>query len=129
MNNSQTKETSIRESLQLGRVVRQLALEWVQSGLPSDEVTFVDCMNVLGNLQAATGRIDQTEAIFESVFQQAIDLRKSSDWLAVELKFEMLAQTVSSRSELAMLYLTHTGSVDDDALDLYNQRNQRFTKK
>ncbi|MVM32484.1 hypothetical protein GO755_20750 [Spirosoma sp. HMF4905] len=54
-------------------------------------------------------------------------MEKSSEWLAMELQFEALAQAVPSRTVLALLYLEHGGDVvDDEALDLYNERIKRF---
>lgn len=119
-------ETYSVELLNTNRVIRQLALEWIQSSLPADEVTFVDCLNVLNQLQASTQAMTRSEQIFERVFQQAKELGKSSDWVAIELGFEALAQGVACRADLAMHCLKQDGIVDDAALDCYNERISRF---
>ena len=122
-------ETYSVELLHTNRVIRQLALEWIQSNLPADEVTFVDCLKVLTQLQASTHTITRSEQIFERVFQQAKELGKSSDWVAIELGFESIAQGVTCRADLAMHCLKQDGIIDDAALDRYNERISRFEDK
>ncbi|AUD06163.1 hypothetical protein [Spirosoma pollinicola] len=107
------------------RIVRQLALEWIQSKLPNEELTFVDCLNVLNHVQVITQDSRQTEIIFEQLFEQACRLNKSSAWFAQELQFEALVLTARNRLELARLYLTQSQPVDDAALDTYLERLSR----
>lgn len=82
---------------------------------------------MLSRLQTATGDVNRSEAIFERIFGQAKALSKDSEWVAVELGFESLAQGLASRTELALLYLNQDDMVDDAALDLYNERLSRFS--
>ena len=107
------------------RIIRQLALEWIRSDLPADTITFVECLRVLTHLQAVTKDAYQTETLFEIVFEQAQQLRKSSEWLSLELQFETSAVGVANRQELIRSCLDQTHPIDDAALDAYNERLTR----
>lgn len=104
------------------RIVRQLALELIQSQLPTQWITFVDCLQVLSQLQRATSNAYQTEMLFELLFQQAQQLGRSAEWLAGEIAFETRALTTTDRSALALAELSQSQPVDDLALDTYSER-------
>ncbi len=105
--------------------IRQLAYNWSRFELPTYYLTYIDYVTVLTELQTATGRIERTADLFAGVIQQANRLEYSSDWAAAELRFEALAYLTGDRAKAMLLDLGHRAA-DDDALDLYNHRLNRF---
>ena len=108
------------------RVIRQLAVEWAQADLPGELLTYADYVRSIAGLQQATGDASRTQYIVAAVIKQAGELGKNSVWVAQELRFEALAQSVSHRAVLLLLDLEDANAVDDAALDLYNERVKRF---
>ncbi|MFD2934166.1 hypothetical protein [Spirosoma flavum] len=83
-------------------------------------------MRAIAGLQAATRSVGRTSEVFAVVIRQAVGLGKTSEWVKRELRFEAMVQEVESRAALARLDLEHSGAVDDNLLDLYNERLNRF---
>ena len=108
-------------------LIRRLANQWVRADLPTARLSYTDYMRAIAGLLQAIGNSQQTTAVFFAVINQARALGKSSEWLQHELRFEALAEFVESRTDLLLLDLAHSGRVDDQALDLYNERLNRFT--
>lgn len=108
------------------QLIRQLAYEWVQVGLPSHRSTYSDYLRFMATLQSVTDDRNRTRAIFRAVLDQATRLGKSSEWVETELKFEALAESLSNRASLLLLDLEYRLPVSDASLDLYNERLTRF---
>lgn len=106
--------------------VRQLANEWARVDLPTQGLSYGDYIRAVTSLQAATQNMVKTRTLFKAILQQASQLAKTSEWVEQELRFEALAEFVEDRGEMLVLDLAHGGIVDDAALDLYNQRVNRF---
>jgi hypothetical protein len=109
------------------QLIRQLAHQWVRAELPTTHLSYADYVRAIAGLQQTIGNVQRTTALFTVVINQARTLGKSSEWIQRELHFEALAEFVESRADLLLLDLEHGGPVDDNALDLYNERLNRFT--
>ena len=108
------------------QLVRQLAYQWLQAKLPSTHVAYADYVRAIAGFQQAIGNAQRTRTVFIAVINQARALGKSSEWIQHELRFEALAEFVGNRADLLVLELEQGGRVDDDSLDLYNERLNRF---
>ena len=108
------------------QLVHQLAYHWIQAQLPSARVSYADYVRAVADLQHAIGNAQRTTAVFTAVINQARALGKTSEWIQHELRFEALAEFVENRADLLVLELEHDGRVNDDSLDLYNERLNRF---
>lgn len=109
------------------QLVRQLAYQWVQAKLPTTHLSYADYVRAITGLQQAVGNAQRTTVIFTAIINQARSLGKSSEWIQHELRFEALAEFVENRADLLLLDLEHGDGVDDEALDLYNERLTRFS--
>ena len=109
------------------QLVRQLAYAWAQAELPTTRLSYADYVRAIAGLQQAIGNAQRTTVVFTAVINQGRALGKSSEWIERELRFEALADFVESRADLLVLELEHKGLVDDEALDLYNERLNRFS--
>ncbi|GAB3748568.1 hypothetical protein GCM10028817_07320 [Spirosoma pomorum] len=69
--------------------------------------------------------MERTTAIVQAVLAQAVTLRKTADWVDEELKFEGMIEG-ADRADFLRFDLQQTGDVDDDLLDRYNERMNRF---
>lgn len=105
-------------------IVHHLAFNWSQAKLPSEHMAYVNFIRAIDGLLAATGTAKQTASIFAGVINQACALGRTSEWVGAELRFE--AAAVSNRPEGMLADLARWEPVDDDALDLYNERLTRF---
>lgn len=105
--------------------IRELAYQWALLDLPNKVVTYQDYITAVALLHTATGNATQTEYIFTVVLNQARQLGKSSEWVEKELHFEGMTE-FTSRKELLNLYMKRQPVVDDETLDLYNERLNRF---
>ncbi|GAB3884837.1 hypothetical protein GCM10028825_11310 [Spirosoma agri] len=69
---------------------------------------------------------DQTKRIVETLLTEAMKQGYSSDWIITEIQFEAQARTAGNRAEW-LQHLLAVGTVDDAALDTYNERLRRFS--
>ena len=67
----------------------------------------------------------RTATIIQAVLAQAIDLRKTAEWVEEELKFEGMIDG-ADRVDFLRFELQQAESVDDGMLDTYNERINRF---
>ncbi|WP_461138106.1 hypothetical protein [Spirosoma pomorum] len=105
--------------------VQTLAQQWENAELPSLEF---DCSNYTRSLRTlllTTQSVERTTAIVQAVLAQAVTLRKTADWVDEELKFEGMIEG-ADRADFLRFDLQQTGDVDDDLLDRYNERMNRF---
>jgi len=73
---------------------------------------------------------DCTRPIFMAVLNQAIELGKTYRWVVNELLFEVRAITLGENRHAAVANtLKQSSSIDDDELDLYIERLNRFSLK
>lgn len=107
-------------------LIRQLAYAWASVDLPGVGFTYADYIKVLSVFLSAIKDEERTKQIFRAILEQAVDLDKSSLWVEGEIKFETLAHVIG-REELLTLELKHAPILDDQTLDLYNERKRRFT--
>ena len=109
-------------------IVHKLAFRWAHADLPSEHMVYIDFIRVINGLLIATGTARASAYIFAGVINQASALAKTSAWVEGELRFEAQAAAVGNRQELLLAELDRLETVDDAALDLYNQRLARFIK-
>ncbi|WP_420151136.1 hypothetical protein [Spirosoma sp.] len=108
-------------------VILSLAAQWVQANLPSIGLTYSDYIRDIATLLLTTQSTGRTTGIVQAVLEQAISLHKSSTWVEQELKFEGMVDG-ADRADFLRLDLSQAREVDDTALDLYNERINRFSE-
>lgn len=113
------------ESGEYNELMQQLADEWESVELPGVSFAFADCIKIIGGLLTATQDQQRTRQLVRAILYQAVEMSKSSLWVEREIKFETLAQSIG-REELLALELKHAPAVDDQTLDLFNDRKRRF---
>ena len=116
------------ESAASKRIVHQLAYDWVRVELPIEYLTYADYINILSGLHVITNDIGQTAQISAAVIDQAQRLGYSSEWVRAELRFEAQAVAVGDRVQWLLTDLTSKGG-DNDSLDLFNERLNRFSNE
>ena len=109
-------------------IVHKLAFRWAHADLPSEDMVYIDFIRVINGLLVATGTARATAYIFAGVINQASALGKTSAWVEGELRFEAQAAAVGNRRELLRSELHRLETLDDAALDLYNERLTRFNQ-
>lgn len=107
-------------------LIRQLAYQWVWAERPAAGLAFKDYINSLQVLLLTTQSPQRTVTIAKTVFKQAVNLDKTSAWVEQELKFEGMLNGVD-RADFLLLELQQATGVDDQLLDTYNERPNRFT--
>ncbi len=84
-------------------------------------------MTAIRTLLLTTQDPGRTATIIQAVLAQAIDLRKTAEWVEEELKFEGMIDG-ADRVDFLRFELQQAESVDDGMLDTYNDRINRFAK-
>ncbi|WP_018617852.1 hypothetical protein [Spirosoma luteum] len=107
--------------------IQALAYEWVRVELPARSLTYTDYMTAIRTLLLTTQDPGRTATIIQAVLAQAIDLRKTAEWVEEELKFEGMIDG-ADRVDFLRFELQQAESVDDGMLDTYNDRINRFAK-
>jgi hypothetical protein len=105
--------------------IQNLTQQWANAELPTQEIASLDHTRSLRTLLLTTQSIERTTAIVQAVLAQAVVLRKTSDWVDEELKFEGML-VGADRADFLRFDLQQTGAVDDELLDRYNERMNRF---
>jgi hypothetical protein len=106
-------------------LIHTLARGWADAALPATGLTYEDYTDAIAILLLTTQSPDRTKTIVQTVLEQATTLHKTSDWVHQELKFEGMIEGID-RIDFLRLDLSQNSSVDDAALDLYNERVNRF---
>jgi len=113
-------------SQSIQRLSQQLVEQWLQSGVVLGSVTLHHCFSAITGLALIVDNPNQTKRIVETLLTEAMKQGYSSDWITTEIQFEAQARTAGNRTEWIQHLLT-AGTVDDAALDTYNERLKRFS--
>ena len=106
-------------------LIQTLTVQWVRAELPVRGLTYADYTVAIRTLLLTTQDPDRTSAIVLAVLAQAVDLRKTAEWVDQELKFEGMIEG-ADRVDFLRFELQQAESVDDGMLDAYNERINRF---
>ncbi|MBO0949187.1 hypothetical protein [Fibrella forsythiae] len=106
-------------------LIGQLAYQWVAANRPAAGRVYNDYINTLRTLLLTTQNPERTTSIVGAVLRQAVNLDKTAQWVEEELKFEGMLTGVD-RADFLLLELQQTGGVNDQLLDAYNERINRF---
>ncbi|XAZ82039.1 hypothetical protein A6C57_27225 (plasmid) [Fibrella sp. ES10-3-2-2] len=106
-------------------LLQQLAYQWLAALRPAAGLSYADCMDTLRTLLLTTQSPERTGAIVTAVLKQAVHLEKTSQWVQQELHFEGMLNGVD-RADFLLLDLQQAGHIDDQLLDAYNERVNRF---
>ncbi len=107
--------------------IYRLAVRWANAHLPTRHLTYSQYVRALSHLQAATGNLDRTAAIFGSILHQALNGERDAAWVMDELCFEVDALTVGDRQLVTERAVACQGGGTDAFLDLYIDRRNRCT--
>ena len=105
--------------------IQQLAYQWIWAERPAAGLIYQDYVTTLRTLLLTTQNPVRTTAIVKAVLKQAVDLDKTSAWVERELKLEGMLNGVD-RADFLLLELQQAGEIDDQLLDAYNERLNRF---
>ncbi len=106
-------------------LIQQLAYRWIAANRPAAGRVYEDYITTLRTLLLTTQNPERTTAIVGAVLRQAVYLDKTAQWVEQELKFEGMLTGVD-RADFLLLELQQAGGVDDQLLDAYNERINRF---
>ena len=106
-------------------LIQTLTLQWVRAGLLDQGLTFKDYQTDIRVLLLTTQNTDRTTAIVQAVLAQATKLSKTSSWVEEELKFEGMIEG-ADRADFLRFELQQAPTIDDQLLDRYNERLNRF---
>ena len=109
-------------------LIQALTLQWVRAELPAQALTYADYQTDIGVLLLTTQNADRTTAIFQAVLAQAITLQKTAGWVKQELKFEGMIEG-ADRADFLRFELQHAATINDQLLDSYNERMNRFATR
>ncbi len=122
MNNSDYKPKLINQE-EAKRIIEQLAFE---NPVDSEHKCFIRYAFILSRLWIKVGDFDLAASIFKAIVNQANKLDKSFDWINNELGFELVAaEHKGGRGSLLQQRLWEDAG-SDEALDLFNERLERF---
>lgn len=113
---------------ELRQIIKTLAYEWVKANLSTVTLTYSDYVDAITRLMLSATSVDRAIDIFGAVLDQAIALKRSCEWVAAELKFEVSAEVVGNRQAVLDLAIASEGAGNDASLDLYHNRLNRFKK-
>jgi len=106
--------------------IQTLAQQWVQAELLAQQFSFIDCATTIKTLLLTTQSLERTSTLVNTILDQAVTLRKTSVWVDEELKFEGMIEG-ADRVDFLRFDLQQATAPDDDLLDRYNERMNRFT--
>ncbi|WP_157815902.1 hypothetical protein [Spirosoma pollinicola] len=104
---------------------KQVAYDWVRVQLPTDRLTYTDYIKTISGLNRITDNPVRTVEIVTAAICQAKAFGYSSEWVQSEIKLEAQAEAAGDRVNWLLAILQHAGA-DDEALDQYNERINRF---
>jgi hypothetical protein len=107
-------------------LLEQLAEYCTQHGIAYRLQQLYDCLATYDRLLAATHSQQKSLAIVETLIDQAKTKGNTFAWLDTELRFETYAAAMGSRVQAAKTDLERQTNPDDAALDIYNERVNRF---
>ncbi|GAB3688700.1 hypothetical protein GCM10027592_04050 [Spirosoma flavus] len=116
------------ESAPFKELIQGLALQWVRAELPSQVLSYEDYLTNIRILLLTTQDTERTSLIVNAVLDQAVTLRKTSEWVEQELKFEGMIEG-ADRADFLAFDLHQSVTIDDQLLDRYNERINRFATK
>ncbi|GAB3257834.1 hypothetical protein GCM10027347_20670 [Larkinella harenae] len=99
--------------------------QWEEATLVNQASTDVDYFTTICTLLLTTQSPERTQTILQAVLNQAIALEKNSGWVEQELKFEGMIEG-ADRADFLLFELHQAGAIDDQMLDSYNLRLNRF---
>ena len=105
--------------------IQELVDLWICADRPAAGLTHQEYTTSLRILLLTTQSPKRTRAIVQAVFQQAVKLNKDSQWVERELKFEGMLNGVD-RADFLLFELQQAGEINDQLLDAYNERLNRF---
>lgn len=106
-------------------LIQTLTLQWVRAELPNQGLTYEDYQTDIRILLLTTQNTDRTKAIVQAVLAQATKLGKTAGWVEEELKFEGMIEG-ADRADFLRFELQQAPTIDDQLLDKYNERMNRF---
>ncbi|GAB3782323.1 hypothetical protein GCM10028818_37940 [Spirosoma horti] len=106
-------------------VIQTLTLQWVRAELPDQGLSYADYQTDIRILLLTTQNTDRTKDIVQAVLAQATKLNKTSGWVEEELKFEGMIDG-ADRADFLRFELQQAPAIDDQLLDRYNERMNRF---
>lgn len=107
------------------QLTQQLTDKWQKSGLALDLGAPNHFLSAVTGLALVIDNPEQTERIVEALLEQAHRENHSPAWIIHEIQFEAQVFQAGDRAEWLHERLTK-GTVDDAALDSYNERINRF---
>lgn len=113
------------DSARYKELIQALILQWLRAELPAQGLTYADYQTAIRTLLLTTQNADRTTAIIKAVLAQAAMLRKTSGWVEEELKFEGMIEG-ADRTDFLRFELQQADPIDDELLDSYNERMNRF---
>ncbi|RCR67003.1 hypothetical protein [Larkinella punicea] len=122
MNNSNHNPKLINQK-EAKRLIEQLAFE---KPVDSEHRCFTRYAFILSRLWIKVGDLDLAASIFMAVVNQANKLDKSFDWINNELGFELVAAEQKGRRGALLQQRLWEDAGSDEALDLFNERLERF---
>lgn len=105
--------------------IQELVDLWIWADRPAAGLTDQEYTTTLRILLLTTQSAQHTRAIVKAVLKQAVKLNKDSPWVERELTFEGMING-ADRADFLLLELQQAGEVDDQLLDAYNERLNRF---
>ncbi|MFD1143624.1 hypothetical protein ACFQ4C_21025 [Larkinella insperata] len=108
------------------KLVQTLAFQWAHANLLHQIPGNNDHVTTIRTLLLTTQDPERTQTIVQAILDQATRLHKTSAWVEQEIKFEGMI-TGADRADFLLFELHQAGTIDDDLLDSYNLRLNRFT--
>lgn len=116
------------DSTNYKELINDLATALIRAKLPGEHLSYANSIQVISGLLMTTQNKDRTRHIFMAVLNQAIELNKTYSWIECELLFEIKATSFGENRNEALTYeLKQASTINDQELDLYNERLNRFT--
>ena len=116
------------ESPPYKELIQTLTVQWVRAELPVRGLTYADYTTDVRTLLLTTQDPERTAAIVQAVLAQAIDLQKTAEWVEEELKFEGMIDG-ADRADFLRFELEQAAAINDEMLDQYNERINRFAER
>lgn len=106
-------------------LIEELVDLWIWANRPAAGLTHQDYTANLRILLLTTQSAKRTCVIVQAILQQAVHLDKDSQWVEQELKFEGMLNG-ADRADFLLFELQQASEIDDQLLDAYNERLNRF---
>lgn len=116
------------ESTNNKELIHELAHALIRARLSGEHLAYANSIQQISGLLMSTQDQVRTRHIFMAVLNQAIELGKTYSWVERELLFEVIATTFEGNRNDALGYdLRQAPTINDQQLDLYNERLNRFS--